>query len=123
MTDYEKYSVLIQVIVAFGTIAVAVVAIRGEFLRSVFAAPRLNLRLYNPMGDPTKYNDGRNLRYYHLAVSNDRNWAPARNVVVHITLLERPGPDGEWRPQCIAVQFLWFGNLVSSTQVFHQSAE
>ncbi len=114
MTDYEKYSVAIQLVVAFGTIVVAVVAIWGNYLRSVLASPRLNLRLYKAEGEPTKYNNGRNLRYYHLVVSNKRNWAPAMNVVVHITLLERPGPDGEWRPAMYsgAVPLVWqFGQF------------
>jgi hypothetical protein len=114
MTEFEKYSVAIQLVVAFGTIVVAVVAIWGNYLRSIFASPRLDLRLYNAAGEPTKYDDGSNVRYYHLAVSNKRNWAPAKNVVVHITLLERPGPDGEWRPAMYsgAVPLVWqFGQF------------
>lgn len=98
MTAYEKYSVATQVLVAFGTIVVAVVAIWGDYLRMLFGAPQLKLRLLNPEGEPTKYDDGRDVRYYHLAVSNDRSWAPAKNVVVHITFMERLGPDGQWQP-------------------------
>ena len=116
MNEFESYSIATQLIVAFGTIAVAIVAVWGDFIRSVLASPKLRVSLYNRKGEPTKYGDGRNVRYYHLVVKNDRAWAPAKNVLVHITLLERPGPDGEWQPAMYSgqVPLIWqFGDYYS----------
>lgn len=72
MTVYEKYSIAIQLLAATGAIIVAVVAIWGDYLRMLLGAPQLKLRLLHTEGEPTKYNDGRNVRYCHLAVSNGR---------------------------------------------------
>lgn len=97
MTEYESYSIATQLIVAFGTIVVAIIAIWGDFLRSVFAAPKLKISLFDKEGEPTQYSDGRNVRYYHLLIKNIRKWAPAKNVLVHVVSLEKPNPDGEWQ--------------------------
>ena len=116
MTEFETYSIATQIIVALGTITVAIVAIWGDLLRSKLASPRLNISLDSPEGDPTKYSDGRNLRYYHLLVKNNRTWSTAKNVIVHITLLERPGPDGEWQAAMYSgpVPLVWqFGQYYS----------
>ena len=116
MNEFETYSIATQLVVAVGTMAVAIVAVWGDFIRSVLASPKLQVSLFLREGEPTKYSDGRNVRYYHLLVKNKRKWAPAKNVLVHITLLERPGPDGEWQPAMYSgqVPLIWqFGDYYS----------
>ncbi len=97
MNSTDTWTIVIQAVAAFGTLALAALAIWGEWFRSIFAAPKLNVALRSASGELTKYGDGRPVRYYHLLVSNSRRWAPCRNVVAYLTRVERPGPDGNWQ--------------------------
>src|SRR6267143_1148957 len=98
MTQQECWSLVIQGAVAAGTLALAVLAIWGDFVRSILASPQLYVRLNSVEGELTYLSDGQPIRYYHVAVGNGRRWAPARNVRVFLRRLERPGPDGNWQP-------------------------
>jgi hypothetical protein len=55
---------------AFGTIAVAVAAIWGNWLRSIFAPAKLDLVEHTPEGDPTTLTHGTRVMWYHLKVKN-----------------------------------------------------
>ena len=117
MTKVEFYSLLIQSIVAIGSIVVSILAIWGDFIRSKIAPPLLRINLNSFEGDPTKSHDGRKFRFYHLCVKNNRIWSIANNVVVNINLLEKPGPDGEWQSAmyCGKIPLAWqFGEVYSS---------
>ena len=98
MTSTEFWTLIIQGFATIAALVLAVLAIWGDWVRSKLAAPRLKMSLRRQEGELTSFSDGRPVRYYHLVVSNSRGWAPARNVVAYITLVERPGPDGQWRP-------------------------
>ena len=101
--------------VAFGTIAVALVALFGQAFRSKFFPPRLTLRLAKPEGEKARvrltwFEQGEpkerweDARYYHLRVSNERRWSPATNAQVFLIRMEEPGPDGE-------LQITWTGDV------------
>ena len=92
-----KWDLIIQAAAALGTLAAVVVALWGDWFRSVLAAPKLGIALRDPAGELTVQNDGIKVRYYHLRVWNSRRWAPATNVTVYIRLLEDLGPDRNWR--------------------------
>ena len=100
-------------LVAFGTIAVAVLAIWGPWIRSILAPAKLKLILHTPRGNPTvgKLVDGKDIRlmYFHLKVVNQRPWLPAENCRVLLKSLTRRGPDGLFHPVSMAVplQFVW----------------
>lgn len=96
MTSSEKWTLVIQGAVAVGTLGAVVMAIWGDWVRSILASPRLMIKLRDNSGEPTNFPDGSAVRYYHIAVSNGRRWAPAKNVVVYLTRLEKPSPDGSW---------------------------
>ncbi len=97
MSRFEAWSLAVQIAGALGALLVVVVALWGEYFRTLVASPRLRLRLRSAEGELTKFSDGTPARYYHLVVSNTRNWIPARNVLVFLVGLERPGPDCGWQ--------------------------
>jgi hypothetical protein len=108
MTEPSAIQLIIDGAVAVGTLAVAVLAIWGEWIRSKCAPVKLTLRLHTPAGDPTTAN-GFRLMYYHLRIVNERRWLPAANCRVLLKGLSRRGPDGQFHPVPMAVplQFVW----------------
>ena len=97
MTKFEAWSLVVQATVGVGTIAVAVMAIWGDLIRSIIASPKLDIDLRSSEGELTHLSDETLARYYHLIVTNKRKWSPAKNVTTYIFDLEKLGPDGEWQ--------------------------
>jgi hypothetical protein len=95
------WELLIQALVAVGTLAVAALAIWGEWFREKLAGPKLELTLHDPEGEPIPVRDGTPptftpARFYHLKVANKRRWAPAKNVRVLLTKVNKPAADGSF---------------------------
>jgi hypothetical protein len=99
----------IDAAVAVGTIAVAVLAIWGDWVRSILAPSKLRIVLHTPSGDPTTNHLGNRLMYYHLKVINDRPWLKAENCRVELKALSRRGPDQVFHRVRLAVpsQYVW----------------
>jgi len=94
---------------ALGTLAVALAAIWGDWLRSWLAAPHVVIQSHIPPATLTRFNDGRRVIYYHLKATNTRRWAAARNCRVMLTAIYLLGPDQRFRAAPIPVppQFVW----------------
>ena len=82
---------------AVGTVAVAILAIWGDWVRERLAGPKLLLSLHDPEGEPINVSDGTPSRYYHLKVCNGRRWALGRNVRVLLTKINKPAADGAFQ--------------------------
>lgn len=98
MTPTQKWVIAIHAVSSLGALLVVILAIWGDWVRSVLAAPGLRVALRNREGLMTFDKDGVPVRYYHLVVSNSRRWAPARNVIAYMTQMDRSEPDGRWQP-------------------------
>lgn len=100
---------VIEAVAAFGTIAVAVLAVWGEWFRSMLAAPRIEIQDHNLRGTVTAFTGGSRVIYYHLKVVNKRSWAVAQNCRVILSGIHRRGPNQQFQPVLIAVpqQFVW----------------
>src|SRR5262245_15651605 len=109
MSEPTLADLVIQGLVAFGTIAVAVLAIWGEWIRAVLAPPMLKIVGHTLQGDPTTNALGNRLMYYHLKVLNERPWLKAENCRVVLKGLSKRGPDGNFYPIPMAVPlyFVW----------------
>jgi len=59
MTRSEIWTVVIQGAATVGTLALAVLAIWGEWFRAKFARPTLTVSLLKEGGELTKFSDGR----------------------------------------------------------------
>jgi hypothetical protein len=115
MEDSFWWNWWIQIAVAVGTLAVAFVALFGDWLRARLFRPRLHLSLVDPMGEATTVRiiwgteegpreQSAGARYYHVRVSNVARWPNATEAQVRLVRLEEPGPDGE-------LQLRWTGDM------------
>lgn len=100
---------LISLLSALGTIAVAVLAIWGNWVRSVLAPLSLTLTLVDPNGDPELYTSGARAMFYHLKVVNQHSWLPAENCRVLLISLSKRDPGGIFKsvPMPFPIQFVW----------------
>jgi len=107
MTEYEKYSLLLNIIYVVATLLLAALALWGEKIRQIWTKPRLSIDLDEPT--LTSHTDGKDGWYYHIRVKNSRKSTPARNVRVLLCAVFKKGPDGEWHERKFSgpVQALW----------------
>lgn len=107
-------SILIDALVALGTLMVAAAAIWGDWLRSRLAPPKLIIEPHNLRGDPTVFGDSKSpqatrVMFFHLKVVNQRPWLTINNCRVLLKGISRRGPDGGFYPvpMSIPIQFVW----------------
>jgi hypothetical protein len=113
----EILNVLIDILVAVGTLMVAVAAIWGDWLRSRLTPAKLIIKPHNLCGEPTVFQspDPKNAQavtrvmYFHLKVVNQRLWLTAKSCRVLLKGISRRGPDGRFHPVKMSVpnQFVW----------------
>ena len=105
MKDTSTIEVIIEVFVATGTIAVAVLAIWGEWFREKLGMrPKLQFRVRDTKGTLTSRQDGRRVIYYHLFVENKRPWVLATGVQVMITQIWRQAAGGNFKAEDLAAR-------------------
>lgn len=114
MAESSLANTLIDSATALGTVAVAVLAIWGERVRSWLAPPKLVLAEHNFRGDSNIFTTadgthGARVMYYHLKVVNKRPWLPVRNCSVLLKDVSRRGPDNIFHPFPLVVppQLVW----------------
>lgn len=106
-----------SLLTAVGTIAVAVLAIWGDWFRAIFAPAKLAIEPHNLVGDLTTFSDppglvftgSRRVYFYHLKVVNRRPWVNPKNCRVLLKSISKRGPDGEFHPipMSVPLQFTW----------------
>lgn len=102
---------VIQLLVAIGTLILAVVALFGDWLKHAlaFLRPSLHLSLLAD-GELTKLRDGQKAWFFHLKVTNRRRWTEARGARVVVIALYRYNHDsGEWAQEHLSgpLQLTW----------------
>jgi len=104
----------IQLFVAIGTIAVAILAIWGQQITHFLGlGPKLQLQLPDPLGEIIISSTGggrvSKIRYYHVKVRNSHKWTQATNVRVVISEIARPAADGTYSQQQLVgpLQLMW----------------
>jgi hypothetical protein len=109
MTSAELWNIVIQGLVAFGTLLLGAIAIWGDFIRHRLLGPRLKIKLLDQNGTLTNIASGSPGRYYKIDVSNRRRWSPAINVRVILKNILKPAADGTLTPQVLSgpIQLTW----------------
>lgn len=118
LTMATTTEVVIQALTAFGTVAVAAVALWGEKARAWLSPPKVIIEPHNLEGDPTVLTGGQvvlipspgiRVMYYHLKVVNKRPWLTVHNCRVLLKHMSRRGPDGKFYAVRMPVppQFVW----------------
>jgi hypothetical protein len=104
------WKLVIDGIAAAATVAVAGLAIWGDWFRARFAPPRIELRLHTLHGVEVLMSDGSMARYYHLKAVNV---SPLTVEDCRILLrgLHRREGDGKWIevPFIVPFPFIWSG--------------
>jgi hypothetical protein len=101
---------LASVFTAFGTVAVAILAIWGDRIRNYLFGPLLELSLVNPLGDLTRHSStGSKIYYHHIRLSNPKGRIPARGVRVVVQGVSRRTPSGAFvqEPLVYPLQLVW----------------
>ncbi len=112
----DTISMIGIVVVALGTVVIAILAIWGDLFRRIFAGPLLDLELFDTKGDLINRNDGGNAYFYHLKVTNRRTWSPARSTRVFVVAIEKKSADDEYYhlPHVAPLPLVW------AHQQFHE---
>ncbi|MEA2051366.1 MAG: hypothetical protein U9O90_00840 [Euryarchaeota archaeon] len=107
--ESSTFYLIIQVFIAIGTVAVAILAIWGEKIRNWMAGPILEFKLHNARGDLTTRQDGQRTIYYHVKIENKRQWSLARRVRILCTAISKKAPDGSFVQESLIapVQLTW----------------
>jgi hypothetical protein len=103
-------STWISAIEALGTLAIAALAIWGDWFRWKLLSPRLRIELADPRGELIEQvrpileagewrQETTEARYYHLRVSNDKRFAVAHEAQAVMASIEREGPNAQ--PQTV----------------------
>jgi hypothetical protein len=110
VTDKQFFwYILVNSVVAVGTVGTVIAALFGERLRAKFFPPVFKVKILKPAGEPCPITDqaGKKVadgRYYHLDVRNKRLSVEATHSQLRLTRIEIPGPDGQF-------QIIWDGDI------------
>jgi len=111
--DWKPIEIIVAALTAIGTLAVAVLAIWGDWFRAKFAPGKLAIEIHNLTGDLThlKLPNGGLMHtyFFHLKIVNKRHWISPKNCRVLLQAMSKRGPDNEFHPIPMAVplQFVW----------------
>ena len=98
-----------NILVAFGTLILAAVAIWGDVIRAKWAPPKLRIIPFNTRGTVTQFTQGPRVIYYHLKVINDRPWFAGKNCQIRLTEISKRGPNNQPIPipNPVPESFVW----------------
>ncbi len=122
MTEYECWSIIVQITGIFVAILVVIVAVLGEKIRQLLLRSKITISLREP--NYTITNNGLKGWYYLLKVENFRRNCPAHNVCVMMTKVYKKGPDDLWLEQRFSgptqVMWQWPYNMPQFVTVGHE---
>lgn len=103
---------IVQFAVAIGTLAAAIIALFGGWLRAHIVPPKLQLSLQNVRGvhspciltSPDGVQRESESRWYHAKVENLKRWSPATQTQVLLLNIEEPDAAGRY-------QSIWAGAM------------
>jgi hypothetical protein len=119
----HRVDTVINSFIAVGTVAVAVLAIWGDWIRARVAPPKLVLDDHDFVGNLAviRRKDQSDLKaiYYHLRVVNRRRWISVEDCVVLLCGVSRRGVDGSFYPlpMTVPAQFMWAPAEFTPTRV------
>lgn len=114
----EIISLIIQGLVAFGTLLVAITAIWGEYLRHLLAGPKLEIILENPRGLIAGQGSNKRVILYQLKIINKRRWVVAKNVRILCTAISKKRPDASFtnEPMLFPIPLTWAPSEFTSVE-------
>ena len=107
MTKAEIINAIINGLTAVGTIAVAILAIWGDSIRTWFTGPKLALIPHNFRGTVVPITNGPRAVFYHLIVVNRRSTVTATNCRVLLKKIWRRAPNGAFQEVGLKVPLIF----------------
>lgn len=110
MTEIQYFwYMVVNALVAAGTIGAVFAALFGQAIRARFFPPIFETKILKLAGEPCPLTDqtGKPVgdgRYYHLNVRNTRRWTPATHSQLRLIRVETHGHDGQ-------LQIKWDGDI------------
>ncbi len=103
------WNLVIQLMTAIGTIAVAVIAIWGDWLKAKLTPPKLQIVPLNTRGELTQFGNGTRVIFYHFKVINSRPWTIAKNCRVLLKGIYKELPSGQFQNLALNTNpsFIW----------------
>jgi hypothetical protein len=102
---------------------VAVLAIYGDWYRSIFAAPRLSIEPHDLTGYKAKNAEGRTMIFFFFKVKNSRHWSPAKGVRVVLSRLERRLANNSFQVVATSVPFQFCWSPTETSEVVQMIAD
>lgn len=107
-----EYTWIAHTAIALATFLAVAVALFGDWLKSLWFKPKLELEFRNPRGvsqqaqvtDPGGRPRSVECRYYHLQVINRNRWPVATQVQVNLSRIEEPDAAGR-------LKVTWTGDI------------
>jgi len=105
----ETVNTIINLLIAVGTLSVAILAIWGDWVSSRLAGPRLSLVPHNFRGTFMRGKNDAGVIIYHLRVTNSRDWVSATNCRVILKTMWRRDQNGIFKEAHLAcpLVFVW----------------
>jgi hypothetical protein len=103
------WNLLIQLLTAIGTIAVAIIAIWGDWIKIILTPPKLKIVPLNTRGELTNFSNGTRVIFYHFKVVNSRPWTIAKNCKVLLKAISKELLSGQFQNQPLNTNpsFIW----------------
>jgi len=111
------WSLIIQALIAAGTLLVAIIAIWNDWIRKIFTPPRLKIIPQDLIGE--KYN---NETYFRLKVKNNRTWSTVHNCKVLLAEVHRLNEDGNFIEKKLNAphSFIWTSSQQEGQNISHE---
>jgi len=108
-SPYDWAQLAINAVVALGTIAVAVLAIWGNWIQAKWFGPIVTIEPHDLKGSHWPSAGGRLTTFFYLKAKNARHWSAAKGVRVVLTDLEVRTPDHRFHRFNVPIpwQFCW----------------
>jgi hypothetical protein len=108
MTCYEKWNLVINILIALGTVGAVVVAIFGNWIMTKIFSAKLDVEILNKEGELTKFNSGKRVIYYHLRIINKKSII-VKNCRVFLKKIQKLQTDGQYLdlPLAVPPRYLW----------------
>jgi len=113
-----RWEIIFSGLTAFGTLAIAALAIWGDWIRTRLFRGELSLEMYEDSVTLANQPPNR-IYYYHLKVVNRRRWRRADNCRVLLKALSRRAPNGVFQPvpMPVPLQFIWAPENVTPSAI------
>jgi hypothetical protein len=108
MSVYEKWSIVVNILIAAGLFGVVMVALISSWIRKKIFPAKLTVEVLDKNGELTILDNGQKVVYYHLRIINERS-VIVHNCRVFLKKIQKLLPDGQYHeiPFSVPPRYVW----------------